>query len=156
MIPPGMIIDGSAPTTRVRPVLNGQGVAAYGPTGVPYVSMLHNGTNSIIATSSNDLQLRASGTGTNRISFCDENGNARWYFNNTTGAIETALQYSIKWTGQSVGLYPRSAGAIESNNGTAGTLRDIYARTFYGIAQASTDAAICAQAPAHFSWSCRF
>lgn len=39
-------------------------------------------------------------------------------------------------------------GGIESNNGTAGTLRDIYFRSGFGIAQSSTDVALCAQAHA--------
>ncbi len=41
-----------------------------------------------------------------------------------------------------------AAGAWEANNGSAGALRDVKARTFYGVAQASTDVAVSAQAHA--------
>jgi hypothetical protein len=94
-----------------------------------YLTLGHTGTNAYIGPNTNDLELRASGAGTNRIAFCDPNGNARWYFNNTTGAIESPLQYAIKWTGQSVGLYPNAAGVLEINSGTAGAYRDLYLRS---------------------------
>ena len=285
-----MIIDGSAPTTRVRPVLNGQGVAAYGPTGVPYTSLSHDGTNgkvqassgylllaspngnglrvvdgtsfvdvqssqavvkllsnaSVVAlasssgsvvygpiihrvasncqygiasdtnahsiadiafmragvnigeittatagqraalytgthrvydqagntnylalshngtygdvnTNSGDLYLRSAGSGSYlQVRSSDwywaSAGTAIFYMSSNGLSLASGKQYGFTSgsTGgtNDVAIARRDAGAIESNNGTAGILRDVYARTFYGIAQASTDVALSAQAHA--------
>ena len=105
-----------------------------------YLALSHDGTNANISTTSGSLNV---GTNSRNTVL-----SGLWTVFTSNGAFQTAGQYPIVWSGQSVGLYPRSAGAIEINNGTAGTLRDIYFRSGFGQAQASTDVAVCAQAHA--------
>jgi len=79
-----------------------------------YLTLSHDGTNGTISTSSGSLNV-----GTNNRNTVLS---GLWTVYASNGAFQTAGQYPIVWTGQSVGLYPNSSGVLETNNGTAGAL----------------------------------
>lgn len=150
--------------------LRAKELRAYETAGVKYASLTHGGTDALLSASSGALNLSSSGTGLTNIQYFGSNRvqvantsvslmdgtNYLVFFDQNTKTVGLASGYVQKWSssatngtsGFDTAIARRSAGAIESNNGTAGTLRDVYARTFYGVAQAATDAAVCAQAHA--------
>ena len=89
--------------------------------GTKYLSVEHDGTNGNISTSSGSLNV-----GTNNRNTVLS---GLWTVYTSNGAFQTAGQYPIVWSGQSVGLYPNSSGVLEINNGTAGAYRDLYLRS---------------------------
>lgn len=117
-----------------------------------YLALSHDGTEGSVNTNGGAWALRLSaGVGTITC-VGGSTGNDVWRFENSTNPIlRTRAGAIIGFTGSTssataaldTAIARRSAGAIESNNGTAGTLRDVYARTFYGIAQAATDTPGC-------------
>lgn len=87
-----------------------------GGSGGPVVAV--GGVECLLINSSAEIRAKSSGM-----------------FSVSSGA-PTAAVADIAWA-------RRAAGAWEANNGTPGTLRDVYARTFYGVAQAATDTPGC-------------
>ena len=117
-----------------------------------YLALSHNGTYGDVNTNSGDLYLRSAGSGSYlQVRSSDwywaSAGTAIFYMSSNGLSLASGKQYGFTSgsTGgtNDVAIARRAAGAIESNNGTAGTLRDVYARTFYGIAQAETDTPGC-------------
>ena len=115
-----------------------------------YLALSHDGTEGSVNTNGGALRLSA---GVETITCVGgSTGYDVWRFENSTNPIlRTRAGAIIGFAGSTssataaldTAIARRSAGAIESNNGTAGTLRDVYARTFYGIAQAATDTPGC-------------
>lgn len=103
-----------------RPVYTGNQRVYDTAANTQYLSLSHDGTNGNISTSSGSLNV---GTNSRNTVL-----SGLWTVYTSNGAFQTAGQYPIKWTGQSVGLYPNSSGVLEINNGTAGAYRDLITR----------------------------
>ena len=128
----------------------------YDSTAATYLSLDATASYGDINTSSGYLVLRAAGSG----SYAQISSSAMYWVAAGTAMIgfmasntSSKSDYGIGWSSGAVGtndtqLNRRSAGAIEINNGTSGALRDIYARTVYGIAQAATDIPLVIQGAA--------
>lgn len=158
-------------TTGTYADLRAKELRAYETAGVKYASLTHDGTNANAVASSGQFGVyrsaslclqtnNANGINIyNRLQLMDSGSSLYGFFD--AGATNTFKlgsgvmigHASTSTAGGTVDVaYGRNAaGVLEINNGTAGTLRDVKARTYYSEAQATTDTLACLKGNASYT-----